>query len=104
MAGALAFGNGVAKEQALRNLVAKDFNGEELLGLTFTTFEAYTRKHQTVQVWKWSAQRWRWNRPAPRSKRQRRSAPAGRYLRVPLFCDLSPSTQKSQPASPPPGT
>lgn len=82
VAGALAFANGVATEQALRNLLAKDFNGEELLGLTFTTFEAYTRKHQTVQVWKWSAQRWRWNRPAPRSKPQRRSAPAGRRLTV----------------------
>lgn len=50
VAGALAFGNGVAKEQALRNPLAKDFNGEELLGLTFPIFESYTRKHQTVQV------------------------------------------------------
>jgi hypothetical protein len=43
---------GVAVAQDSRNLVADDFDGDGRVDLIFTTFEAWPRKQQTVQVWK----------------------------------------------------
>lgn len=43
---------GVAIEQDSRNLVVDDFDGDGRVDLIFTTFEAWPRKQQTVQVWR----------------------------------------------------
>lgn len=42
---------GVAVETDSRNLVADDFDGDGRVDLIFTTFEAWPRKQQTLQVW-----------------------------------------------------